>query len=392
MTSRPAWLVGLFAATFALGVDEYVIAGLMPTVASDLGVSVGVAGQLITVFALSFAVGAPVMGVLLDAQRRRPVLLWGLVVFAVVNVLAAVAPSYGVLLLLRVGAGASAAVVSATAFAAAAQGAPHGRQGAFLASVTAGLTVALFTGVPAGAWIGSQFGWRATFVVIAAVAVAATGVVARWLPDLPGVPPVALAERLAPLRRLRVARLVLAVFLCGTGGLMFYSYLAPMVQRVTGDSAALPLVLLLVGVIGIPSALLGGWLADRLGGRGSRLVVIGGHALVLGVLAVLLAVSAPWPAFVMGVGLWSFFAWALNPPLQASTISVAPEAPMGAIALNISGLYLGTAAAGALGGVIVELADERWIPLAGAVLLALAWVSASFRPAPAEAPSPSVAH
>lgn len=338
-----------------------------------------------TTFALSFALGAPVLGVLLDPFPRRVVLLSGLTVFAVANLAAALAPTFGVLLGLRVVAGLAAAVVSATAFATAGQGAPDGGQGRYLAMVTAGLTAALFTGVPVGAWLGGLYGWRSTFVMITVVAVLAAAVLAARMPPLPGAAGGSLGQRLQPLRNARVLRLVLAAFLSGSGGLMFYSYLAPVLARVHGGTGPLPLVLLLVGVVGVPSAFLGGWWADRYGGRTARLLVTGGHAVALAILAGLVAVRAPLPLFAVGIGVWALFAWALNPPLQASTIEASPESPMGAVALNISGLYLGTAVAGALGGFLVDGPGVAWVPVVGAVLLALAVASAWFR-SPTEVP------
>ena len=381
MTSRrlPGWLAGLFVATLALGTDEFVIAGLLPELAADLQISTGAAGQLITVFALTFAIGAPVMAVALDPLPRRHVILTGLAVFILANGAAAIAPTFSILLALRAVAGLAAAVVSATAFAVAAQGAPQDRQGRYLAVVTAGLTVAHFTGVPVGTWIGALFGWRSTFVLIAIVALGAMCVLAVTTPHLHGSAAMGLASRLRPLRDPRVLRLVLAVFLSGAGGLMFYSYLSALLEQHQGTTAALPWVLLLVGVIGVPSALLGGWFADRFGGRRSRLIVIGWHAGALALAGILLALGAPLPVLLLSIAAWSIFAWALNPPLQASTIEAAPQAPMTAVSLNISGLYLGTAVAAGLGGLIVDGPGALWVPAAATLALVLAWVSAAFR-------------
>jgi predicted MFS family arabinose efflux permease len=380
----PGWLVGLFVATLALGTDEFVIAGLLPELATDLQVSTGAAGQLITVFALTFALGAPVMAVVLNPYPPRTVIVTALGLFTAANAAAAIAPTFGVLVVLRAVAGLTAAMTTSTAFAVAAQGAPPDRRGRYLSVVTAGLTVALFTGVPVGAWVGALFGWRSTFGLIAVVSFAAMIVLAVRLPQLAGAPAAGLADRLSPLRNVRVLRLVLAVFLSGAGGLMFYSYLSALLEQHQGDTASLPWVLLLVGVIGVPSALLGGRLVDRYGGRGSRRIVVGGHAVALATAGTLLALSAPFVLLLLGIAAWSVFAWALNPPLQASTIEAAPEAPMTAISLNISGLYLGTAVAAGAGGVIVDGPGPLWIPFAAAVALALAWVSASFHsPQPA---------
>lgn len=382
MRTRPLWLIALFGATLALGTDEFVIAGLLPEIATDLAVSTGAAGQLVTVFALSFALGAPVLGVLFDPLPRRRVLVTGLAVFAAVNLAVTLTASFEILLGLRILAGLAAAVVSTTALAAAGQGAPEGAQGRYLAIVTAGLTVALFTGVPLGAWLGGLYGWRSTFVLITVVAVLAAAVLAARMPRLPGSDGGRLGQRLRPLRNTQVLRLVLAAFLSGSGGLMFYSYLAPVLVRVDGGTGPLPFVLLLVGVIGVPSAFLGGWLADRYGGRSARLLVTGGHALALLIAAALVLVHAPLPIFAVGIGVWALFAWALNPPLQASTIEASPDSPMGAVALNISGLYLGTAVAGALGGLLVDGPGVVWVPVVGATLLGLAVASAWFRSPP----------
>lgn len=381
----PSWLIGLFVATLALGTDEFVIAGLLPELAADLQITTGTAGQLITVFAFTFALGAPVMAVVLDPYPRRRVILIAMAVFTVANLAAAIAPTFSLLVALRALAGLAAAVVSSTAFAIAAQGAPAERQGRYLSVVTAGLTVALFTGVPVGAWVGTLFGWRSTFVVIAIVALAAMLVLAAGLPQLPGAPAAGLGERLIPLRNVRVLRLVLAVTLSGVGGLMFYSYLSALLEHHQGDTQALPWVLLLVGIIGVPSAFLGGRLADQYGGRRSRLIVVGGHALALALVGSLVALGAPFPLLLLGIAAWSVFAWALNPPLQASTIEAAPDAPMTAIALNISGLYLGTAVAAGVGGIIVDGPGALWVPFAAALALTMAWISASFR-----APQPAV--
>lgn len=375
----PGWLVGLFVATLALGTDEFVIAGLLPELAADLQITTGMAGQLITVFALTFALGAPVMAVVLDPYPRRRVILVALAAFSVANIAAALAPTFGVLVALRAIAGLTAAVVSSTAFTVAAQGAPSDRQGRYLSVVTAGLTVSLFTGVPVGAWVGALVGWRSTFILIAVVALAAMIVLGAGLPQLQGSPAMGIAERLSPLRNPRVLRLILAVFLSGVGGLMFYSYLSAFLAYDQGDTRALPWVLLIVGTIGVPSAFLGGRLADHYRGRRSRLIVLGGHALALALVGALLALSAPFPLLLLGIAAWSVFAWALNPPLQASTIEAAPGAPMTAISLNISGLYLGAAAAAGVGGIIVDGPGALWIPFAAAIALTLAWISASFR-------------
>jgi predicted MFS family arabinose efflux permease len=386
----PGWLIGLFIASLALGTDEFVIAGLLFELSTDLRISTGTAGQLVTVFALVFALSAPAMAMLLNPYPRRRVILIALAVFTVANVLAAVAPTFAVLVALRAVAGLAAAVVSSLAFAIASEAAPRDQQGRYLSAVTAGLTVALFTGVPVGTWLGGLLGWRATFVLIAVVAAGAMTLLAVGLPQLTGAPAISLRERLSPLRNRPVLRLVVAVFLSGVGGLMFYSYLSALLHQHQGDTKALPWMLLIVGIIGVPSVFFGGTLADRHGSRVSRLTVIGGHAIALALNATLFALRAPFFVVLLGIGVWAVFAWALNPPMQAGVIEAAPEAAMTAISLNIAGLYLGTAAGAAAGGFIADGPGPLWIPVAGTVALTAAWASATFR-TQAAAKSPGTA-
>lgn len=393
MKSRmPVWVLVLFVALLATGTDELVIAGVLPAVATDLDVSIGVAGQLITVFAVAYALGAPLLSVLTDRFGRRNVLVVGLLVFAVANAGAALAPGYPTLLAARVAAALAAGAVTSAAFATAAAGAPEGRQGRVLSVVTAGMTVALFTGVPVGAWIAGAHGWRATFWLLAALSVGVAVGVWATAPGIPGGEPATLGARLAPLRSLPVARLVGATFLCGSGGLMFYSYLGPLTAELADDSyQALSLILLVVGVAGIGGVVLGGRTTDSWGPRNARRFVIAGHGVALLALAVL-ALSGVRNALAFAglVAAWSVFAWALNPPLQASMFAAAPQAGMTAMALVISGMYLGTGVAAGVGGLIIELVGVEYIPLAGGVLLFLALALASTRDRPAPVAGPQV--
>ncbi len=377
----PVWLGVLFLALLATGTDEFVIAGVLPDISADLGVSAAAAGQLITVFAVAFALGAPLLALVTDPYPRRRVLVSALVVFAVANAAAALAPGYWALLGARVLVALGAGLAASASFAIAAGGAPPGRQGRYLSVVTAGLTVALFTGVPLGTWLGGAYGWRATFWLLAGLGAAVAAVLGRTAPQLAGQRPAPLAQRLAPLRSGPVARLVATIFLCGSGGLMFYSYLGPLTAAVAGGSyQLLSLMLLLVGVTGVGAVFLGGRITDAWGPRRARLIVIGGHGVaLLGLAAFAFSGASSILGFAVLVGVWSVFAWALTPPMQASMLAAAPGAAMPALALNISGLYLGTGVAAAVGGVVLAVSRAAFIPLVGGLLLLAALVMASGR-------------
>ncbi|MFG3497074.1 MFS transporter [Streptomyces sp. NPDC047928] len=373
----PSWLFVLFLTLLATATDEFIIAGVLKTIAADLDVSVSAAGQLVTVFAVVYALGAPTLAVVFERFPKRAVMVVGLLVFVVANAAAAVAPGYWVLMAARVLAALAAAIVTSAAFTTTAMGAPEGMQGRYLGVVTAGMTAALFTGVPLGSWLGGAFGWRATFWLIAAVGLVAALGLAVTAPKIAGSTPAPLRERLGPLRNGAVLRLVTVTFLAASGGLMFYTYLGEFTDEVAnGDYGLLSVMLFIVGVAGLAGALLAGRAADALGPQRSLRLVIGGHAVGLA-LAAALALSGLGSPIALGavIAFWSVFAWGLNPPIQGSIMGAAgPQAGMTALALNISGLYLGTGVAGAIGGVIIGLSDVTYVPVAGAVMMALSFL------------------
>ncbi|WP_078843185.1 MFS transporter [Streptomyces albus] len=375
--SLPSWLLVLFLTLLATATDEFIIAGVLRTIAADLDVSVPAAGQLVTVFAVVYALGAPTLAVVFERFPKRTVMVLGLLVFVLANAAAAIAPGYWWLMAARVLAALSAAVVTAAAFTTTAMGAPEGMRGRYLGVVTAGMTAALFTGVPLGSWLGGAFGWRATFWLIAGVGVVAALGLLATAPRIGGSEPAPLRERLSPLRNAAVMRLVTVTFLAASGGLMFYTYLGVYTAEVAvGSPGLLPLMLLVVGVAGLFGAMAAGRAADALGPRRGLRLVIGGHAVALALAAVLVFSGVGNPV-VLGavIAFWAVFAWGLNPPVQGSIMGAAgPRAAMTALALNICGLYLGTGVAGALGGAVIGIAGIGWVPVAATVLMTLSFL------------------
>ncbi|WP_041290812.1 MFS transporter [Kytococcus sedentarius] len=371
----------LFTATLALGTDEFVIAGILPDVASDLGVTAGTAGLLVTAFGLAFCIGSPLIAALTDRLDKKHVLVGGLLLFAVANALMARVDAFALAVLLRIVAGLAAAAVSPTAMAIAGTRAPAGSEGRYLAVATAGLTVALFTGVPLGSWAGHTWGWRSTFLLIALVSVVVTALSALMTPRVPGNDPTPLRARLRPVRNWQVLSLVLAMFLCGAGGLTFYNFLGATVEGHLGSStSAVTWTLLMVGIVGIAAVFGGGALVDARGPRAGRLLIVGGHAIALLAIGLYLVVGGGFGVpFLLLVAAWSLFAWALGPAMQASIIGVDPSSAVLSAALGISGLYGGAGVGAALGGVLIYHLGAVALPLAGSTLVAGAWLLSARR-------------
>ena len=188
-------LLGLALGTFAIGTGSFVLAGLLGGVAEDLSISVATAGQLITLYAVVYAVGSPVLVTITSRVTRRRLLILSLAVFAVANAAAVAIPSFGPLLASRIVAACAAAVFTPTSAAVAATLAPPEKRGRALAVVTGGLTIAFAFGIPLGTLVGDYFGWRAAFVLVGVLGTVGVFGIGGFLPAVEN-PPVSLRERL----------------------------------------------------------------------------------------------------------------------------------------------------------------------------------------------------
>ncbi|MFD4536533.1 MFS transporter [Kitasatospora sp. NPDC058397] len=371
----PVRLLLLALGTFAMGTDSMVVAGILGPIAADLGVSVPAAGQLVTVFALGYALLAPALAALTARWPRRRLLLTALAVFSAANALSALAPSYGLLLATRVLAAAGAALYTPTANAVATTLVAPERRGRALATVLGGMTVATALGVPLGTWVG-RGDWRMTMWLVTALGVAALAGLALLLRDLPA--PVAapgLRARLAPLGQRRVlgaAATTLAFFLAFQ---CVYIYLATAVSGATGgDADRLSLVLLTAGVMSVAGSWLGGRLVDRVG---VRRVLLTGSTVAAGAFAVLPWLGRSMPGALVYAAVVPLAGWAVSVALPHRLASIDPgNAPL-LISLNSSALYLGTAAGGVAGSAAIAVLGGRWFPFAAAGLALVAAVTAA---------------
>ncbi|MFH8346846.1 MFS transporter [Streptomyces sp. NPDC018045] len=384
-------LLLLALGAFAVGTDTMVMAGLLGDISADLEISVPAAGQLVTVFALGYAVLAPPLATVTARWPRQRLLLTALAVFTLGNALSALAPTYPLLLATRLLAAAGAALYTPAASAAAASLVPPERRGRALATVMGGMTVATALGVPLGTYIGDA-DWRLTMwlvVALGAVALAGLAVLLRGIPAPTAAP--GLRERLVPLGNRRVLGGIGTTFLFFLAVQSVYIYLATAMRPATGgDAGRLTLIMFVGGLSSVAGSWLGGRAVDRLGVR--PVLVTGAAVTAAGYLAL------PWLSLTMAGALGyvlvvQLFAWGMAVALAHRTASLDPaNAPL-LLSLNSSALYLGMAAGGGVGSAAIGLLGPHWFPLASGalVLLALASAVATTRrhaPAPAgRAPS-----
>ena len=357
----------LALAAFAIGTEAFVIAGLLPIVSADLQISVAATGQLVTAYALAYALGSPILAVAFNNFDRRDVLTLALSGFIAANLLAVAATSFPLLLASRVLMAMGAALCTPTAIGVAVALASPERRGRAVALVTSGITVATVIGVPLGTMVGNQFGWRATFVMVAALgAVALAGVlygVPRGLPNSTAT----LGERLAVARHPGVLYALATTVLWAIGGFTVFTYLAIPLQDLGFNAADISLALLIFGSAAAIGNMLGGTLADRFGPLPTAAVGLAGMATALVLLSLALKSATPdharYAVLLLVFG-WAIAGWAFYPAQVASIIRIDPRSSVIALSLNASALYLGFALGGAAGGIVLSIlgpTDLGWV-------------------------------
>jgi len=377
----PLALFALTLAAYAIGTTEFVIVGLLPTVATDLQITLPLAGLIVSVYALGVTFGAPVLTALTGPIARKPLLLGLMALFILGNAGAALSPDYPLLLVARVLSAFAHGVFFSVGATIAADLVPQDKRASAIALMFMGLTVAIVTGVPLGTFIGQTFGWRATFWVVAGLGGIAFAGIALLLPaTLSKAPPARLMDQV---RVLGSGRLLLAFAMTafGYGGtFVTFTYLAAMLQDVTGFSAgSVSLILVLYGAAIAVGNLVGGRLADRDPVR----ALTGLFALQALVLVVFTFTAGVPVLALVTLAALGFLSFANVPGLQLYVVELAqryrPNAVDVASALNIAAFNLGIAVGAWLGGHVVAsslgLGATPWVGgvLVGIALLLTIW-------------------
>ena len=362
----PIALLALTAGAFGIGTTEFVIMGLLMQVSMDLEVSITAAGLLISGYALGVAVGAPLLTIATRKLPRKTVLLALMAIFTLGNLACALAPNYELLMAARVvtslahGTFFGVGSVVATGLVA-----PERRASA-IAIMFTGLTAATLLGVPAGAWLGLQYGWRATFWAVTLIGVLAFAVLALFVPRVRTEAKAApLRDELAVLARPQVL-LGLAMTVLGFAGVfVVFTYIQPLLTQVTGlpESAVSPILLVFGGGLAVGN-ILGGRLADK----STMPAVLGTLVALAAVLgAMQFTIGTPFTAVVF-VGLLGIASFATVAPMQLRVLEKASGAGQNlASSLNIAAFNLGNALGAWAGGVVIDH---------GPGLRALGWVAA----------------
>ncbi|HEY4456603.1 MAG TPA: MFS transporter [Pseudonocardiaceae bacterium] len=344
----PIGLIALAIGGFGIGLTEFIIAGLLPQVAADFAVSIPTAGLLISGYALAVALGALLLTAAVTRLPRKTVLLGLMVLFILGNLISAIAPTFGIMMVGRVVAAlCHGAFFGIGSVVAADLVAPEKKAGA-ISIMFAGLTTANVLGVPLGTLLGQHFGWRATFWAITAIGVIAFfGIVALVPSTASGTGSARLRGELRAFRRPQVLA-SLAVTVLGFGGMFgAFTYITPMMTDVAGFASSSVTWLLIVFGVGL-------FLGNLAGGRAADRALTPTLIVLLIALAVVLAAltvtaHAKIPAIITLL-LMGAFGFATVPGLQMRVLHFASDAPTMASSANIAAFNLGNAIGAYLGG------------------------------------------
>ena len=378
-------LIALSIGAFGIGVTEFAPMGLLPVIASDLGVSIPTAGLLISAYALGVMLGAPLMTLTTGRVPRRTLLIALAGVFTLGNLLAAISTGYGMLLAARLITSLNHGAFFGVGSVVAASLVPAERKAGAVAAMFMGLTIANVVGVPLATWAGEHLGWRMSFWGISGLGIATMAALRLTLPAMPAPKG---GNAIAEMRVLKRGSVLgaLALTVIGSSAMFtVFTYIAPILRAETHASLGFATAMLVTYGVGLTAGnWLGGLFADRSVDR-TLMVTLAGLALVLAAFAVLMPFAVPTAILIF---LWGVASFALVPPLQVRVMTAASDAPNLASAVNIGAFNLGNAIGAAIGGgVIAAGLGYRAVAVAGAIaaiiglvaVMAAVWTSRSLQ-------------
>lgn len=372
------WLIYLFAlGTFLTGTVALVISGIVDIIAGDLNISVAVAGQMVTVYSLAYAIGAPLAVLYTASWSRKKVLLSALALFIVGNVITIISTQLWLMLVARAVLGVASGVYMIVALSAAARLVEPQKLGGAISVIIMGTSSSLVFGVPLGTTIAQWMNWRWIFVLMVVIALIIMWAIYRWVPPMEG--------RVANMWKqagdlfkngVAVSGLFVTLFWM-TGYFIVYTYLTPFLkQDVHLHATTVTLILLILGIFSMLGTRFGGYSADRLGTERTLLLCLTIHALALLSLPLL---TGSWLATLMSMIIWVSAAWMTGPTMQTYFVQRVPQATDLALSLNSSVMQLGTALGAGLGGMVVSsTTSSGYNPWVGGGMLLLGLLAAFF--------------
>ncbi len=361
-------ILALAIGAFGIGVTEFAPMGMLPVIASDLGVSIPTAGLLVSAYAFGVLLCAPLMTLTTSRVPRRTLLIALMAIFTAGNLLAALSESYATLLFARVLTSFCHGAFFGVGAVVAARLVPQDKRASAVAAMFMGLTIATVGGVPLATWAAEQFGWRTVFWAVAGLGVLAMVSLRLALPKLPADAGADMRAELRVLGRAPVLKALALTVIASSAMFTVFTYIAPILLTEAHASTSFVAWMLVIYGLGLTA---GNWLGGRYADRsvdGTLIVTLASMVALL----VLFSVGMHWPlpAAVL-IFLWGIASFAVVPPLQMRVMAAAGDAPNLASAMNIGAFNLGNAVGAVVGGAVISAhLGYPAVALAGAVMAA----------------------
>ncbi|ATH59303.1 MAG: MFS transporter [Staphylococcus sp.] len=351
-------IITFILSIFIVGMVEMMVAGIMNLMSNDLQISEPVIGQLVTLYAITFAVAGPILVKLTNRFSPRKVLLWALALFVVGNLIIAIAPNFSILVVGRILSSAAAALIVVKILALTALLTAPQHRGKMIGIVYSGFSGANVFGVPIGTIIGDLVGWRYTFLFIVVISILVGVLMYAYVPKLSSYPSTNTetdSKRSSSyskvLRPVEVTKYLGITFLLLVANSVTFIYINPLMLSGGHDLSFVSVALLINGVAGVIGTSMGGFLSDRLTSK--RWLIIATTIFII--MMLILNVFLPGTGLLlMVIFIWNIMQWSTNPAVQSGIIEHVEGDTSQVMSWNMSSLNAGIGIGGIVGGLVVS--------------------------------------
>lgn len=363
---------------FIVGMVEMMVAGIMNLMSNDLHVTEAIVGQLVTLYAITFAIAGPILVKLTNRFSPRPVLLWALATFIIGNVIIAMAPNFSILVFGRILSSAAAALIVVKILALTALLTAPQHRGKMIGIVYSGFSGANVFGVPIGTIIGDLVGWRYTFLFIVAVSVLVGILMYFYVPQPQFETPKTDTETTQRtssyskiLRPAEIVKYLSITFLLLVANSVTFIYINPLMLKSGHDLSFVSIALLINGVAGVIGTSMGGFLSDKLTSK--RWLTIATTIFII--MMLILNVFLPGTGLLlMVIFIWNIMQWSTNPAVQSGIIEHVEGDTSQVMSWNMSSLNAGIGIGGIVGGLVVSKVDVFATTYFSAAIALLAFI------------------